>query len=269
MRPEILEACAGFRLSLPRSLASGHAGDKVGRGTGSSVEFIDFREYVPGDDLRHVDWRSYARTDQLHVRLFREEVAPRVDIVLDASASMASTAAKARALRDLGLALAVWARDSGSTARWLAAGGAQVADPETLALAGAPEGLLPEEPLRPRGLRAVVSDFLAAGDPALWLRRLAAGAAHLYVIHLLDPWELAPTSDGPHTLVDCETGERADVDLSAGVIASYRERLQRLIDGVRECVQRLSGTYALVPAGPPRAMFREHLLPQGLLEPDA
>ena len=48
----------------------------MGRGPGSSLEFLDFRDYVPGDDLRHVDWRAYARTDSLKVRLFREEVSP-------------------------------------------------------------------------------------------------------------------------------------------------------------------------------------------------
>ena len=101
VRPDVVAACAPWRLAWPDRAAAGRAGDRLGRGTGASLEFVDFRDYTPGDDLRHVDWRAYARTDALQVRLFREEVAPHVDLIVDGSASMASTPAKAAALRDL------------------------------------------------------------------------------------------------------------------------------------------------------------------------
>src|SRR5262245_19512304 len=175
----------------------------MGRGTGASLEFTDFREYVAGDDLRHLDWRSYARTDALHVRLFRDEVAPHLDVVLDLSASMASTPGKERAARGLADALAELAARSGSRARRLAAGGPPIGEDAAPPMTGrGTPSLLPRAPLRPRGLRAVVSDFLVADDPVPRLRELAAGAAHLYVVHLLDPWELDPDLEGATTLVD-------------------------------------------------------------------
>src|SRR5207237_8632042 len=56
---------------------------------GFSVEFADHREYVPGDDLKYLDWALYARTDQYFVKRFEEETNLRCTIVLDRSASMA------------------------------------------------------------------------------------------------------------------------------------------------------------------------------------
>ncbi|HEY5895742.1 MAG TPA: DUF58 domain-containing protein [Chthoniobacterales bacterium] len=56
---------------------------------GFSVEFSEYRDYQPGDDLRHLDWRLYARNDRLCIREFEEETNTRVYLVIDGSGSMA------------------------------------------------------------------------------------------------------------------------------------------------------------------------------------
>jgi len=55
---------------------------------GFSVEFADYRQYVPGDDLRHLDWRIYARNERLYIRQYEEECNLRVYLLVDASHSM-------------------------------------------------------------------------------------------------------------------------------------------------------------------------------------
>lgn len=55
---------------------------------GNSVEFMDYRDYQHGDDLKLIDWKAYARTDRLHIRLREDETNMRVYVVLDRSASM-------------------------------------------------------------------------------------------------------------------------------------------------------------------------------------
>ena len=55
---------------------------------GSSVEFKEYRDYYPGDDLKWIDWKAYARTDRLHVRLREDETNMTVYLLLDQSASM-------------------------------------------------------------------------------------------------------------------------------------------------------------------------------------
>ncbi|MCP3861186.1 MAG: DUF58 domain-containing protein, partial [Phycisphaeraceae bacterium] len=123
VRAECHQAAALYRLVLPGHPLAGRLGERLGRGAGSSLEFMDFRNYVPGDDLRHVDWQAYARTGQLTVRLFREETAPSLDVIADTTRSMGVTEGKARALLDLVDAAAEWSARAGGVARRLAAGG--------------------------------------------------------------------------------------------------------------------------------------------------
>src|SRR5215831_2801644 len=108
---------ASSRLALPRTPAGGRLGERLGTGTGSSLEFQDYRQYAAGDDLRHVDWAAYARSEILTVRLYREEVAPRIDIVVDTSLSMAVTSGKAEAYGELVGLLACAAQTTAADAR--------------------------------------------------------------------------------------------------------------------------------------------------------
>lgn len=267
MRPELLAAASAYRLSGPRARLRGRSGAFRGSGVGSSQEFLDFRDYAPGDDLRHLDWRSYARTDQLHVRLFQEEVAPHVDVLVDTSASLQVHESKAWALRDLVAALLFWARQGGSRPRCLMLGGGEIADVEQLPLQGNPGLSAPRLPLRPRALRVVVSDFLVADDPGPALRRLFAGAGHAVALQLLTPWELAPEPEAAVTLCDCESGARIELSLDAGAVALYQRRLQRLCNGVRSAVLGLGGVMAQVRAEAPAVMFRRDLLAADVVEP--
>ena len=74
---------------LSRKMLSGTMpGERRSKRRGRSVEFDDFRDYSPGDDLRHVDWNIYARLERLFIKLFREEEDLAVNILIDCSASM-------------------------------------------------------------------------------------------------------------------------------------------------------------------------------------
>ena len=96
MNVEVLQRChstalavAGkLRLPLRSRVWKGQTGEFTGGGTGSSMDFQDHRAYSPSDDPRHINWQAYARTGSYTMKLFREEVRPVVDLVLDASESM-------------------------------------------------------------------------------------------------------------------------------------------------------------------------------------
>src|SRR5207302_10983766 len=81
---EVQRAADTYMLGLPRTPAAGRSGELLGRGTGSPLEFQEYREYVPGDDIRHLDWGAYARSDRLMVRPFRAGVRPKTEIPPDA-----------------------------------------------------------------------------------------------------------------------------------------------------------------------------------------
>lgn len=75
----------GSRFTVEGTLAGAHRSPLKG----FSVEFADYRQYVPGDDLRHLDWRVYGRNERLYIRQYEEECNLRVYLLLDASNSMA------------------------------------------------------------------------------------------------------------------------------------------------------------------------------------
>ena len=105
-----------YALQIPQVAASGLTGSRSGRRAGSSIDFQDYREYQPGDDLRFIDWGIYARTDRLTVKLFREEVTPHLDLILDGSRSMhLEETAKAGAVAKLAALLATSAANAHCT----------------------------------------------------------------------------------------------------------------------------------------------------------
>ena len=86
---DLLSLLEGRDLNI-RSLKEGlFGGNRRSRRYGSSVEFADFRDYMPGDDLRRVDWSLYGRTDKLYLRQYVDERRQHHRVLLDCSASMA------------------------------------------------------------------------------------------------------------------------------------------------------------------------------------
>ena len=99
--PAVLAAAARYTLSGPPPRGGGAVGGRVGRTAGSGLEFREHRRYLPGDDVRHLDWAAFARTDVPTVRVFREEVAREVSVWLDGSASMGCDEAKRRLAKQI------------------------------------------------------------------------------------------------------------------------------------------------------------------------
>jgi uncharacterized protein (DUF58 family) len=264
---EVAGVAGRYRLQLRARRFRGRSGARRGHGVGSSQEFFDFRDYAPGDDLRHLDWRGYARTEQLRIRLHQEEVAPYLDVLVDTSASLASTPGKERAARLLVHALMQWARREAATVRLVELGGALLA-PESLAFTRQETSpAAPEVPLRPSGVRILLTDGLWQGEPGPMLQRLFAGGCHVVCLQLLDPWELDPAAEGAITLLDCESADRLEVQLDARSIRAYRERLERVCDGLRTTILGNGGVYARVKADHLSAMCLRDLLPASVLEP--
>src|SRR5215475_785727 len=167
---------AGMRYALepPRTASAPLAGLQLGRQAGASLEFREHRDYQPGDDLRRIDWNAFARSDRLTVKLYREEISPHLDVVLDGSRSMAlESTAKARAAVGLAAAFAVAAQNAGySHNAWLARAyvapiGAGANRPSSwqsidLDFRGNPsEGFIrTPRGLRRQGMRVLISDLL-------------------------------------------------------------------------------------------------------------
>src|SRR5262245_22022471 len=234
---------AGTRYALepPRTASSTVAGLQLGRQAGASLEFRDHRDYQPGDDLRRIDWNAFARSDRLTIKLYREEISPHLDIVLDGSRSMAlESSAKARAAIGLAAAFAVAAENAGySHNAWLARESvAPVSNGSNrpslwqsldFDFRGNPaEGFTRTPPrFRQQGMRVLISDLLWLGEPLSVLQSLAQNAASLVVAQTLAVVDANPPERGRVRLVDSETNQQREIFIDDGAIRRYRDALAR------------------------------------------
>jgi uncharacterized protein (DUF58 family) len=241
-----------YALQIPQVAASGN-GSRSGRRAGSSIDFQDYREYQPGDDLRFIDWGIYARTDRLTIKLFREEVAPHLDLILDGSRSMnLEETAKAKAVAQLAALLATAAANAQCTrAIWVSGEGFHRLPNDTLPPSAwekveweskrTPEQsfeILPPK-FRRLGVRVLVSDLLWPGEPLQLLRRLREGAAALFVVQLLARDDANPPEHGNLRVVDSETGDESEIYIDSSIAKQYTDNLAQLqqswADACRQC----------------------------------
>jgi uncharacterized protein (DUF58 family) len=277
-RADALALAARHRLVVPSTLRGGLAGERLGRGTGASLEFEDRRAYVPGDDVRHLDWRAYARTDQLQVRVYREEIVPRLELLVDVSASMSVEPEKAQALVDLTAFLAESGRNAGLEVRVLKLG--EQPEPTTVeelesrgfdcTARRTPLELLPAalQLVRARSLVVLVSDFLFPHAAADLVRPLLAKSGPLTLVQLLGVDDAAPPVGAAVRLEDAEEARATlDVVLDARTVARYGERLERLKGELEQECRRGGATWVSLVVGDLEVSCRRELIPRGVVTP--
>lgn len=270
------------RYALASRELSAASGERTAREAGSSVEFHDFRPYQPGDELRAVDWRVYARSRRLVTRLYQAERTIDVHVVLDVSASMGlgEKAAHARTIAELvtyaGHRDAVTRVHTTDGASSPAAQGRiglarawgllESAAPEpaatvvgTAAVPGPVEGVrrfaLGLPTVRGAALAVVVSDLF---DPAPWrsalvaLRARGLDAAFLQVVAAgeIDPPE------GRFEVRDVESGERRAVDEAE--VRAYHVAVQAFVRRTRAALAQAGVAHVLLRVPPePDPLARE------------
>ncbi|MBN2503624.1 MAG: DUF58 domain-containing protein [Anaerolineales bacterium] len=225
-------------------------GERRSTKRGTSIEFADYRDYVPGDDLRRLDWNVYARLDRPFIKLLEEEEDLAVHVLLDASRSMEwgeDGLNKFTYARQLTAALSTIALATGdrltvkvlrATDRNLQFGPARGQHNLMRLL----EYLQAQEAagqtdlnqalrnyaltaLRP-GLAVLISDMFSPNGYEDGFTQLLSRGYEVILIHLLSPDELDPPLAGDLQLVDVETGATQDVSLDGAIRRGYRQRLQ-------------------------------------------
>lgn len=225
-------------------LAGFYSGKRLSRRYGTSLEFADYRPYLPGDDPRRIDWPLYGRSRRLYTRLNRSEVDATVNFLVDSSGSM-DWGEPHKGRRALELALALSYLSLQACDRVSVGLGAQALqrylpplygkgsfgrvrqflEQSEFGGAGGLNALLRSfhRRLRPHQLTVLLTDFLSPEGYRAGLRRLLAGRQELLVFYLFSPDELEPPLRGPVNFVDVETGQRREVDLDPYLLRRYRE----------------------------------------------
>lgn len=234
---------------VSRKLAVGRAkGERRTLRKGAGVEFVDYRPYAVGDDLRYVDWNIYSRLDRLLLKLFVEEEDLCLHLLVDGSASMRfGQPAKfdyalqvAAALGYIGLtnlervAFGLFADSMSRTLRPRRGRGQilpllQFLQEVEAGGATALNASLTDYAVRSRlpGVAVVLTDLLDPGGYADGLKALQQRRFEVFLLHVVSEDELQPVLAGDLTLVDAEGGESRQVSVDRWAIERYQERLQR------------------------------------------
>ncbi len=249
-RPELMRLAerqaAGYRIAPPEQLAGGRAGGFAGSLDGQSIDFHDYRQYQPGDDLRRVDWRAYARTGQMQLKLFREEVSPLVELHVDSSASMGAYPGKEQAAVFVAAFLRAATLAAEGRPVLCHGGGRFFGDAFAAALGGMAfrgEGWSEAAPAPAgRAVRFFVSDFLFGDGVAGWFGRRAAGSLAFAPIMILSLSEREPAWRGFHRLRDVENPNLSlDLSLDEAAASGYRRRLKMHEDMLEDESRRHGG----------------------------
>lgn len=249
-------------LMASRVRAGAIKGERRSSKRGTSIEFADYRNYTPGDDLRRLDWNIYARLDRPLMKVFEDEEDLATYILIDSSASMNRATEEDETGQNT---------DKFMFARRLAAGLAYISllanDRLTVsALSAAPDTF---GPVRGRGHGARLLQFFGAmqakgtldlnaalRDAALRLKRpglvilisdlfapsgyldginaLLAKGCEVAIVHVLSPEEIEPPFGGDLRLVDVETGAAQEVSIDGAMRQRYLERVQAWRDSLRD-----------------------------------
>ena len=236
LNPDVLTSIAGLEL-IAKTVVDGFvAGLHRSPDFGFSQEFAEYRAYTPGDDLRHVDWNVYARTERAYLKRYRGETNTLLTVLLDASQSMeyaSHAVSKMDYARYAAASLFYFAihnqRDAaglivfddavrnyvrpstrqGQLARLL--GGLEQAEPRARTDFTKPMVHF-QEFLKRRGLVVIISDFYESPERIVrTIEPLRFHGNEVVLFHVLDPQEIAPTFRDAAVLIDLETNQQMEV----------------------------------------------------------
>ena len=268
-----LEKLNMLKLSIKRSLSQGE-GLRRSSAKGRSAEFSGYREYIPGDDMRYVDWNAFARLDKLYIKEFMEEKEGRVNIYLDTSRSMEfGEKLKSTLMSELTESISYIAssgRDSvfitdlanptytfkvpsgkqgvGTLRKWLEG----IHPGNEVKSINLKESL--KKAIRGRGgLAFVISDFMDEGfldAESDILKLFGYHGMEVILLHVMSQEELEIDEDGAFQLIDSEE-ETKEVRLTLDKysIRDYKKTLEKYMRDIEDKARAAGGKYVLCSTG--------------------
>jgi uncharacterized protein (DUF58 family) len=255
----MLSRLAAVPLLARRPMVGGVSGRHTSPHRGSSVEFAEYRKYVPGDDLRRLDWRVYGRTDRNYVKEYEADTNLRLCLVVDSSGSMgygSTGVTRIEVARRLAGTLAFLACRQGDAVGISCVAESVVRNlpprrnPAHLRLVldaleeARPQGAsrLPEvlheiaETVRQRALVVILSDlFMEPEALAGALGHLRFRRHDVALFHLLDPQEIRFDFRRPTRFLDMEGGSLLFAD-PLDIAARYQQALSAWLGAIRSIV---------------------------------
>ncbi|HZL87457.1 MAG TPA: DUF58 domain-containing protein [Pirellulaceae bacterium] len=285
--PQLLAQLERLELVSRKIFRGRMKGERRSKRKGQSVEFADFRNYVPGDDLRFIDWNLYARLDKLFLKLFLEEEDLHFYALIDTSTSMdfgeptklAYARQLAAALGFIGLVracrvkietLSTTHKNPGPVLRgraslWRMMEYLEAVEPGgNVSLTEGVKNFCVRN--SGKGILVLITDLMDKEGFDKAFRFLVTQQMDVYVLHVLCPEELNPEIKGDLKLIDCEDEDIAEITVSRPLIDKYKRTLAAFIDGAREFCARRGMNYLMTSTETPvEKLVANYLRKRGLV----
>lgn len=266
LEPRVLARLAAVPLLARRPMQGNVSGRHSSPHRGASVEFAEYRKYVPGDDLRRMDWRAYGRSDRFYIKEFEADTNLRLCLVLDTSGSMdfgSGGITKIDYAKRIAGALGWLAMQQGDAVGLSCVAGGIVnsipprRNPSHLTVMfdlleqirpGGPTQLVPTlhelaETIRQRAMIVVISDFFVEEDKLRkCFEHLRFRKHDIAAFHLLDPLELEFEFRRPMRFLDMEGGPAVFAEPNE-IADRYRQALQQYLISIKRIVAETAIDY--------------------------
>ncbi len=260
LTPDFISKLERLALVSKRVQLGAAKGERRSKRKGMGIEFADYRDYVQGDELRHVDWNIFARLDALYLRLFEDQEDLTLHLLIDASASMGfGTPSKLEFACTLAAAIGYIALAGYDrvTVEAFSGSHSRVLPPirgksRARKLFSFLESLEADGPTRLErtchahlannrvaGMYILISDFFDQEGFQGCIRKLARSRSDVHAVHVLAPEEIDPDVSGDLKLIDSETGNAVEVSISSALLKRYHADRELFCESIRKyCTAR-------------------------------
>ncbi len=274
---------------LKNNIAGMFGGNHKSKTYGSSCEFVDYRNYVPGDDITKIDWNAYARFETLYLKLYLDERRLHTKIYIDVSQSMAyGEGTKAKIALQFAATLAYLSvceldrvsvftiKNSEVTEVISSVSGreryfAEITKLNDIEFGGdcfISEGILPTQVGYGDGLSVIISDFLTDNNYENAIDYLADKKRDLLCVQVLTKDEMKPKIRGKNIFYDSENENRSyRRNINKDIIKAYREAVKYVQERLLNYCNARGAEYMLVRDDKPvDEIFFERLTAMGVLK---
>ncbi|MBO4982736.1 MAG: DUF58 domain-containing protein [Clostridia bacterium] len=265
---EFLQQVEALQSLIKNNVAGLFGGTHQSKTFGSSCEFADYRDYIPGDDITKIDWNAYARFDKLYQKLYLDERQMHTKIYIDASRSMeygrADKAEQALRLAATVAYLSLNEMDkvsiyairnkeiieiiSGMVGKDSYVG--EIGKLNDLEFSGdsyISDAVIPSSVGYGDGMSVIISDFLTDNDYESAINHLADKKRDVFCIQVLSPDELNPKIRGKVHLYDSESAEKIyRKNIKKDIMQAYRKALEYVQERIGNVCASRGAHYLLV-----------------------
>lgn len=267
---ELLQQVERLQMLIKNNVSGLFGGNQKSKTFGSSCEFADYRDYIPGDDVTKLDWNAYARFDKLYLKLYLDERQMHTRIYIDASRSMqygrsekadqalrlaATLAYLSVANMDKVSIYAIRDREIHEVIVGMVGKEAffnEIGKLNEIEFSGdsyISDAILPSKVGYGDGMSVIISDFLTDNDFETAIDHLVQKKRHVFCLQVLSRDELNPQMRGKMHLFDSENlSKEYRKNINKEIMRAYREALQYVQDRIRGYCSSRGADYLLADA---------------------